>query len=235
VSTKNYRESVPCPICGGPMTPRAKRCSGCYSAKSSRPKKPCPSCGKPIDVRSSLCRRCRFPVLKGHIKEVVGHPRMSEPDFDYRDIDPLWAAEFAGFFWGEGTVLLQKAYGRRGLPTPLISIHLREDERPVLEDIQSHLGGVIVPHKTGKPGRDGYVSKPQLYWNVAGHRKVEEVLRLLKSVTGLPARKRQDVDILLGYIEWRKTIPVFPSAEDKQVAQSFKKRLSAIKVFKVQG
>ena len=233
MTPRNFREPIPCPICGGPMNPTSRKCcSKCLvtTGETNHKLEPCPICGKPKDKRSKTCRACRYPDLKGQVREFKGRPRVGVAEFDHLSIDPLWAAEFSGFFMGEGTCLMTQVDGRKGLPTPVVAIHLRRDDRPILEEIRSVIGGRITNHET-PPGKDGYQSKPQSTWAVSGFARTKEVLSLLKKSTSFPAKKRRDVEILLEYILWRETVPCFPSDSDKETARKFKEELSSIKIF----
>jgi hypothetical protein len=72
------------------------------------------------------------------IKDVNGLP-----------IDPEYAAEFRGFFWGEGMLTMQKWSKRRSFAV-YCRITLRDDDRLVLYKLQGRLGGTI--RRIANPG-----------------------------------------------------------------------------------
>jgi hypothetical protein len=221
-----------CPNCGGKMSPYSKHCASCSSSRLGRSQSICPKCGGKKTARSKTCRGCRYPNGATPIYEYKKAPTTSTPQFNPDDIDPDWAMSFAGLFCGEGTILLNRYYG--GAPIPVVQIHMRADELPLIQDIYNHLGGRIHEVKTTKTGKDGYRSKPQVSWYSSGHGRVEPILRLLLR-TPIKARKLREAEFVLEYIAWRKNFGPRLTTEQKEAAAQYKITLSDMKLFKVQG
>ena len=225
----------PCPNCGQPMSSSSKICAHCHSQKSTFSGKKtdtCPNCGGLKSIRSKLCYAC----AKGKSHQTYipkGHPRLGNADFKLEELDRDWVLSFIGLFVGEGSV--QLTHRSKGLPTPVLQIHMRLDEEDLIRDIQTHIGGWIsYKREASKPSMEGYISKPQIYWQTAGFQKVKPILELLISGS-LPAKKVKEFHFLLEYINWRGTIGNFPSEEDKQKANWYFQSLRDMRFLKVQG
>lgn len=225
---------APCPQCGSLMDRRSKLCKTCRASLTTASWKtePCPQCGQPKDKRAKLCRACRhYP--KGKPYTIKGHPRQGKPGFDPQTIDFGWACQFAGLFWGEGC--FQIGFRGRGLPRPMATIHLREDDAEMLHDIQRHLGGrVYAIH----PKRDkrGFQANPQVTWQLDGYSEMLPLCDLMLAVCLLPSKKVQEVHLVRDYILWRQSIGTFPSEADKVTAHEFDLRMKELHRFvKVQG
>lgn len=224
----------PCPNCGEQMSTESQTCAHCYLENATHKghrTNACPSCGGVKGERSALC----FSCSKGKSKQTYvhkGHPRLGKADFDPKDIDPNWAVAFTGLCVGEGSV--QMTYRTKGLPSPSLSIHMRLDEKPLLLDIQKHIGGwITLRTKPTKPSAEGYLFKPQATWGATGFQKVKPILELLL-LCPLPAKKVKEFRHLLEYVNWRETIGAFPSEADKRTAEWYFQALRDMRIFKVQ-
>lgn len=103
-----------------------------------------------------------------------------------RRMDPTWAAEFRGFFWGEGC--LDVAFFHRpknALPsyTPRARIGLHEIDRPLLVDIQRHLGGTLYDSAKCR----------SCTWQLTGKANLDRLVVVLRGGV-LPAVKRLQLD-----------------------------------------
>ena len=132
-------------------------------------------------------------------------------------IDPVWAAEFRGFFLGEGSLQIQqyqrskqhsKARGKvydigfRGL-RPVANITQRRDNRATLEAIAARLGGHVTngnAHKmvSGSNGKT-YTSAPMVAWRLVNKEGMQRVIALLKGGS-LPHTKLAEIDVIERYL-----------------------------------
>jgi hypothetical protein len=109
--------------------------------------------------------------------------------------DNLWNAEFIGLFWGEGCADIQKfnRHGRGDLYRPRLRISLRSDDKPLLVDIQSHLGGTL----TGGHGSGNYKfnTMPSVLWCVSNKESVLRICDILLSGK-MPAKKLKQIRVV---------------------------------------
>ena len=97
-----------------------------------------------------------------------------------------WACMFAGFFWGEGTFMIQPQHNGKNF-NPYCQIWLREDDGHILKIFQDRLGGIL--RRIVKDNN----SNPQIAWRV---NRVEDCLRigrLLYITDPLPFLKREQL------------------------------------------
>ncbi|MFA6135632.1 MAG: hypothetical protein WC869_16610 [Phycisphaerae bacterium] len=138
-------------------------------------------------------------------------------------IEPLWAAEFRGFFLGEGSLEIglirhtQLWKGRKGRPaTPVAHIYdelrprarliQRDDSRAILDAVKARLGGNITAHnaRVFTSGGNGkvYENKPTISWYVMNSEGIQRVLDLLKGGC-FPHTKLREVAILEEFLRLR--------------------------------
>jgi hypothetical protein len=203
------RIPVPCPQCGRPKDPRSALCQDC--AKGDTGSFVCPHCGGPKAWYAATCRACQ------------ARPG-GTPTFDPEQIDPRWAAEFAGFFAGDGCLVLAKDKGK--LPRPIATIHLRADDRAVLDDIAEHLGSTVNAYVPGVT-KAGYQAKPQVKWELVGWARVEPVVRLLLRAS-FPSLRLTQAPLMRQFIEWRKTIVRSPTAEELAMGERYRLQMHAL-------
>lgn len=170
---------------------------------------------EPVNRRSPRQYRMSDPDDLEAARRFYADPAAPLTDIEGEPIDPVWAAEFRGFFWGEGTMDVQanrpKQHGASGLPvgpkggtpnwyvdgwaiTIIAKIKLRSDDGAVLREFHRRLGGGIREEKG--PGN----SKPLILWWVATVSQLPRVARILESPTGLPFKKARQLAI------WREAI-----------------------------
>lgn len=132
-------------------------------------------------------------------------------------IDPVWAAEFRGFFLGEGSLQIQqyqrskyhsKSRGKvydvefHGL-RPVANITQRQDNRAALEAIAARLGGHVTNGNrylmvSGGNGKT-YQSQPRVVWTIVNKPGVQRVLDLLKGGF-LPHTKLREIELMERYL-----------------------------------
>lgn len=122
------------------------------------------------------------------IKDINGEP-----------IDPIWAAEFRGFFWGEGTLAMQvqNHQGHYRSISVAASMGLRSDDAAILTAFQERLGGVLRTEHY----RDGS-GKTITRWQVGTAADNLRIAALLESPTGLPFRKAREL------VLWRRAVEI---------------------------
>jgi len=105
---------------------------------------------------------------------------------------------------------------------------LRADDAAVMEDICTHIGGIL--YDEVKPGLN-----PMVKWaaHSAGHTETIVRVMLRPEFRILPAKKWADLELVLEYIDWRKSKPYHLSPDDREIALSYPDRLKAIHVCKV--
>lgn len=120
-------------------------------------------------------------------------------------IDPIWAAEFRGFFWGEGTIAVScrqplavaKPHIKwQGYSIQVIaSIGLRSDDAPLLYEFHRRLGGRIrtEPYRT-------HTDRTITRWAAGTASDCLRIADLLKSSTGLPFLKARQLEL------WREAV-----------------------------
>ena len=122
------------------------------------------------------------------------------------EIDPIWAAGFRGFFWGEGTLGMTARLGNPKV-NPLIkwvrhsiavtaSIGLRSDDSALLVEFQRRLGGRL----RTEPYRGADSRKTITRWTVGTAQQNVRIGRLLESPTELPFSKARQLSV------WRRAV-----------------------------
>jgi hypothetical protein len=127
-------------------------------------------------------------------------------DIHGKPLDPIWMAEFRGFFFGDGYVgITTNGVGRRTKGknyTGCIQITLRDDDIAILEEFQSRLGGSIWRERRGRRVRFDELeceAKPYAAWRI---RSRTELLRVLDILDGgfMPSQKRGHVRLLREFL-----------------------------------
>lgn len=155
------------------------------------------------------------------------------PSFIEYNLDPLWLAEFRGFFYGEGSVYIHKRnaflWDKTYLPNPVyrpdLKIGLRDDDGNVLREIQRVLGGNLSFRKAiGK-------SNPSISWQLVGFRAVYPLLKLL-SEGHLPSKKKKEFETMIEFSEARFKMPEKGlSAENIIILDAFFERMKLLKSY----
>ncbi len=115
---------------------------------------------------------------------------------DYHD--PIWEAEFRGYFWGEGYI--GAAFAGKVRPTtgqrvfrPVIDVTVRDDDIAVLRQFQARFGGSLI-QGAARRTRSG-TSNPSVVWRVTSYYHVRDILDVLKNGV-LPAKKRRLLSLM---------------------------------------
>lgn len=126
-------------------------------------------------------------------------------DVNGEELSEVWMAEFAGLFAGEGCLYLGTATrktkkGDYVIFRPEAIISMRSDDRPLLEEIQSKLGGVLSQRSDPSYGNEF----PRHRWYVQSK---EDLLRVASILEGsrLPAKKWRELPLWKEAVMLRKT------------------------------
>jgi len=146
-----------------------------------------------VKTKSELCRNAETAA-----EMAAGAPVL---DVNGEEIDPVWAAEFRGFFWGEGTLGFNAGQPlqarnpewrfKRHSFAVTASIGLRSDDAALLGAFQHRLGGTL----RTEPYRGADSRKTITRWTCGTAVNNLRVARLLRSPTGLPFNKARQLDL----------------------------------------
>jgi DNA-binding CsgD family transcriptional regulator len=127
------------------------------------------------------------------------------------DLDPLWAAEFRGFFYGEGCATMDNEHNHL---SPRLTINLRLDDAQILDDIHTRLGGSIYTRTKHYKGRNDH---DQRRWTATGWPLCRAIIEKtgLASSCVLPAKKCRDLVLLYDAILARYSMPHFIRDDDR--------------------
>lgn len=138
------------------------------------------------------------------------------------EIDPVWVAEFRGFFCADGYLgIVRDGKSRKGnqIYTARVNISLRLDDLPILEEIQKRLGGCIcfagARTKQKGDGSKVLVSNPTATWRVSGIKNITRVCDLLEGGI-IPFRKKDQVTNIRSFLCLKA--PKGPTSESKWAA-----------------
>ncbi len=147
---------------------------------------------------------------------------------NYSSIDPLWFAEFRGFFYGEGCVYIRsqsyKSRNRKSL-APVLEIGLRKDDSALLSDIHATLGGFFLSKKAH--GR----TNEAVQWSLVGWSNVYSVLPYLLD-SKFPSRKIEQLETMKSACEARFTMSYNLNLEEYQVILEYHLKLRNLKLLK---
>jgi hypothetical protein len=175
----------------------------------------CPSCGGPKRSVSKFCNKCRYIETRYSAAEPTAIP------------SPDWLREFAGLFWGEGSAFIAP---NNGSYSAYISLGLRADNLPVLEEIQRYLGGTII--KSNYAMKVNPHASPAYQWRITGLKRVAHVAQLLLEHSSFPAKKRQEVEQVLAFCQWRlPRISKLMSSEERETMRQMCEENKRTRVF----
>jgi hypothetical protein len=147
-----------------------------------------------------------------------------------KDLDPLWAAEFRGFFYGEGCATMDNEHNHL---SPKLFINLRIDDCQILHDIRDHLGGTISTRvKRFESGRNNH---DQCRWAAAGWPLCRAIIEATGLATNciMPAKKRRDLKLLYEAILARYSMPHLFRDDDRAKLLSYYHKLQEVKRFQL--
>ena len=119
----------------------------------------------------------------------------------------LWEAEFIGLFIGEGYIGITKNGNQRKISdnyTARVQITMRDDDFPILQDIQRRLGGMVYHEGKGRMlvGADGKTRKinPFSVWRCRNTSEVAKVVAILKKGS-IPSRKLDQYSVMEEFLD----------------------------------
>jgi predicted RNA-binding Zn-ribbon protein involved in translation (DUF1610 family) len=210
--------------CGRPMAEGSKHCAICSSAQpwARSQHKPCPNCGNPMDHRAKLCRACTHDARQRHVQEPAEVLSWWGTVPDYSAIPADFLDAFAGLFLAEGYVGIG---GGKSETTVVSTIKLRADDAAVLHLAQSMFGGTLIA-VAGRTTPQGYQCAPQVHWYLQGMGRNLLFLKLMeKHGAVLPAKKHNDIRLVIEYIEWRIARPRRLTDENRAAMAQYHERL----------
>lgn len=166
----------------------------------------CPQCGGLKDYRSRLCKNCGRNVNDG---------------VDYSKLTPQWLACFSGFFIGEGSVGVYFDKRARGSYHARMSLKLRADDKPALDDIVDKLGGKIYSDKNR--------TSQQWGWASCDTSHINEICGLILENCPIPGKKLIEIRLVQEFCTWRLAQPY--RVTDWSYAEDLAIRLSRCKLF----
>lgn len=117
--------------------------------------------------------------------------------------DPRWDAWAAGFIDGEGCFLLaDRPAPQLGRPsvTPLFTVALRADDRPILDELARGFGGRVDFKAVTNGDRSG--ANPRYTWVLA---RKQDLRRLVAYLDCYPLRAKKARD----YAIWRQAVMIY--------------------------
>ncbi len=146
-------------------------------------------------------------------------------------VDPMWAAEFRGLFYGEGSVGLWKCprHTRKKeiyhVLVPVLSMHFRDDDAKILTDIHEKLGGTLSGGKRYGP------TNPSKRWSISGWPRVYAIIRDILLDGLIPAKKRIELQLLHDAILARSKMAFIPTKEQKAILEDYAERIKLAKCY----
>jgi hypothetical protein len=157
--------------------------------------------------------------LNGNVERLAEQETTSSLfDINNNLITPEWAAEFRGFFWGEGCFYIHPTFGNGRSFAITTKIELRKDDEEVLKEFQRRLGGKISywDYKQHKG------SNPTIRWWVARMTDCQRLVKLLTSNTNLPFNKQKQLNLWTRALELKQNralrgaiAPYFPEEREE--------------------
>jgi len=150
-------------------------------------------------------------------------------------IDPIWAAEFRGFFWADGYMGIHQVHRKyRGKRIthlrPSLKISQRNDNRAILEAFQARLGGYI----TTNPGRqvrdirgNARFTRPMACWEVHTTEGVRRAISLLCDGI-LPHNKQAQLKVMQEYLSMRHAPGHKYTSEEKERMEALRQEMVSL-------
>ena len=147
-------------------------------------------------------------------------------------LNPMWAAEFRGFFYGEGCAMISLSKRGTLIFQPVLKISLRADDVVVLRDIQDKLGGNLVDRDYSTQPSAPSNANPGKEWYVVGWGRCRAVIEATGLTTAyLPCKKTRDIAILYEAILVRYQMPHLLGPEHRARLMEYRKSLQQVKEF----
>lgn len=163
------------------------------------------------------------------------YKKMVVKHISYADVNPIWAAEFRGFFYGDGYAGLNEFYSKEHkvpMYKPKLGISLRVDSLPLLKDVQAHIGGSVDQTK-GYINSFGYQSNPVARWYTCSYSNIMAIIRdVLLPGALLPATKRVQIELLYEALLARLEMPYNLGVEGRAILHSYSAHIKELKHYK---
>ncbi len=158
---------------------------------------------------------------------------MNIKSISYAHVNPIWAAEFRGFFYADGSVSLSKSRRKDYfIYRPRLGIVLRLDSLPVLKNIQSYIDGGVDEYVKGYINSFGYKSNPTARWRTNNYSNIFAIIRdILLPGAVLPATKRVQIETMYEMIQARLQVPNSTGEEHRSILDDCYLRLRELKCF----
>lgn len=160
----------------------------------------CPLCGALKRKAAANCKDCRRHLSNTPPEEI-----------NLSGVSDIWLAEFRGLFYGEGSAMIVKN-GKASF-APILTIGLRDDDARVIIDIQRVLGGRIFYQTRNNPNHGSVIR-----WREMNLYRCAQICKLLLQGR-IPAKKMNDIRLVLDFCEWRMTTPYNFTDETRQEAE----------------
>jgi hypothetical protein len=127
----------------------------------------------------------------------------TQPGLPVDRIHPLWAAEFRGYFFGDGYLgVTRNGSSRNNGRSHLVAcaqITTRDDDRAMLDDVARHLGGRVSGDDWA---RGQQFRRPVAVWRARG---IEAVTRVCDVLDGglMPSKKRAEIAVVRRFMAIR--------------------------------
>lgn len=120
--------------------------------------------------------------------------------------DPLWRAEFCGFFWGEGWLGINRFQTRRNGKTanqyrPEVMITQSVENRAVVEHIRDVLGGYVYERAAYVHGSDKQLRGPYYTWQARSQMVARRAVDILSGDFYFPDKKSEKVTALGEFLD----------------------------------
>jgi len=138
-------------------------------------------------------------------------------DVQNRPIDRIWAAEFRGYFFGDGFlgIVRNGMDHRSGLPanTARAQITTCDDDADMVRDIAARLGGRVYGDVFASGHRLPSHRKPVVVWRTRNMSDVARVCTVLEAGI-MPSKKRAEVAVMRRYLALRLPLGRPPAEVD---------------------
>lgn len=214
------RYDIPCPRCGKMMNRKSeKMCWDCWQEvkrlEARHEFHPCKHCGASITIVDTYCSKCRKIESPDKVR------RQKSKGIDFVAITDNWMYSFVGLFCGEGSALIVPT--GKDTYSAKLTLGLRYDDLPVIEDIHRRLGGSISFADTGG-------SHAMIRWDIHRRIQVQMACELILSHAASPYKKLKEVEIVLKFCKWRESVPF--AKPDWSIAAQMHNELAEIRAYK---
>lgn len=144
--------------------------------------------------------------------------------------------EFCGWFWGEGYMGIHKrispnAKAKNYNYLPVIKVVQRDDDIEILKWCVKRFGGRLWLRKEYVKGV--LHASPRMYWEVAGYKRVLEIIKVLDQGIFL-ARKKKEIEIMKKFFLTKIGTGKVVTQEQLDTQEQLKQDLMNLKKYKPQ-